>query len=132
MNEKLEKLAEVIKDENLAKELFSLTQPEDAQKWISDHGVEMTVEEVKELGAAIRKLITEKSPEEIEKLANGEDMELTDEQLAEAAGGFLSAAVGIVVGVAKVAAVTAAGAVVCGTISGVASWLFGGEEGVGW
>ena len=28
------------------KELFSLTEPEDAQNWISDHGIDMTVEEV--------------------------------------------------------------------------------------
>lgn len=130
MNEKLNKLAELLRDENNVKELLSLTELEDAQKWISDHGIEMTVEEVRELGNEIRKMIKEKSPEEIERIANGEDMELTDDQLAQVSGGFLATALGIAVGVAKIAGALGASVAVVGTIGGVASWLFG--NGKGW
>lgn len=96
MNEKLEKLAEVIKDENLAKELFSKKDPEDAQKWIKAHGVDMTLDEVKELGGAIKELLSGKSREELEKLAAGE-YELTDDELKEVSGGEVFAIVGLVV-----------------------------------
>lgn len=130
MNEKLNKLAELLRDENNVKELVSLTELEDAQKWISDHGIEMTVEEVRELGNEIRKMIKEKSPEEIERIANGEDVELTDDQLAQVSGGFLATALGIAVGVAKIAGALGASAAIIGTIGGAASWLFG--NGKGW
>lgn len=131
MNEKLNKLAELLRDENNVKELLSLTELEDAQKWISDHGIEMTVEEVRELGNEIRKMIKEKSPEEIERIANGEDMELTDDQLAQVSGGFLATALGIAVGVAKIAGALGASVAVVGTIGGVASWLFA-DDGSWW
>ena len=130
MNEKLKKLEELLRDENNLKELFSLPKLEDAQKWISEHGIDMTVEEVGALGNEIRKLITENSPEELERIANGEDMELIDDQLAQVSGGFLATAFGIAVGVAKLAGVLGASAAVVGTIGGVASWLFG--NGKGW
>lgn len=78
MKEKLEKLTELLKtDESLAKELFSITDAADAQKWISEHGIDMTLDEVKDFGAHMKKLLS----------ARNEEGELSDEQLHQVAGG---------------------------------------------
>ncbi len=88
MKEKLEKLTEVLKDEKLAKELFSKKDPADAQKWIKEHGVDMTLDEVKELGGTIKGLISGRTREDLEKMAVGE-YELTDDELKKVSGGLV-------------------------------------------
>lgn len=96
MKEKLEKLTEVIKDESLAKELLSMKDPEDAQKWIKAHGVDMTLDEVRELGGTLKELLSGKTREELEKMAAGE-YELTNDELKQVSGGEVVAIVGLVV-----------------------------------
>lgn len=122
MNENVAKLTELLKDEKNVKELFALRKPEEAQKWMSDHGVKMSLDEVKELGKAFNVLV-QKTPEEIERLANSDDVELTDNELAEVSGGSILAAIAVVWAVAKTAGVVI-GALSAG-VAGVTGIVYG-------
>ena len=47
MDEKMKKFAGIINDENLSKELLAIKKPEDAQKWLKEHGVDLSIDELK-------------------------------------------------------------------------------------
>lgn len=81
-----ERLNEIFKDEKLVKELLDNRSPEDAQKWLSDHDVELSIEDIRKLGDRIKKIASgEITREQIEKTANGE---LSEAELEEVAGGL--------------------------------------------
>lgn len=75
MKEKLKKLIELLKsDESLARELFTITDPESAQTWMASHGIDMTLDGVKTIEARL-------APK------GEEDKELSDGELKNVAGG---------------------------------------------
>ena len=86
MTDNMKKLEVLFKDENLAKEVLSIEKPEEAQTWLSDHGVDLTMDEVMTLGGILNKFTTgEITPEQLQKAADGE---LSEEELEHVAGGF--------------------------------------------
>ncbi len=72
MDEKMKKFAGIINDENLSKELLAIKKPEDAQKWLKEHGVDLSIDELKAFA---------------EKAKASAEGELTDDELELAAGG---------------------------------------------
>lgn len=89
MNERAEKLKEIFEDKELAKELLSIEEAEDAQKWFSDHGAELTMDEVKSLGNLFAKIADGEITEEQLRAAAGSDGELSEEELENVAGGII-------------------------------------------
>ena len=77
MNERDEKLKEIFSDEKLVKEVFAIEAPEDARDWFEEHGVELSLDEIRAMGEAIKKA------------ANGE--ELGEDDLEDVTGGSLTA-----------------------------------------
>ena len=71
--EKATKLIEVLESEQFQKEVVSVTTPEDMQKLIASHGVELTVDEVMELCGQIVKAMNsdEISEDELDNVAGG-------------------------------------------------------------
>lgn len=69
----MEKLAELLKDEAVAKEFFSQPTAEDAQKFLASKGVEVTLDELNELRQAM--------------VSEVDSDELSDDQLDNVAGG---------------------------------------------
>ena len=65
-------IKEVLANEEVAKEFFSKESPEEAQAFLKEKGVEVSLDEMKELGAALEK---------------AQDGELGDEDLENVAGG---------------------------------------------
>jgi hypothetical protein len=70
-----EKLVELLKNEAIAKELLEKETAEDAQKFLADKGVDISIDEIEN----IRKGIISSAEE---------DEEIDDEQLEKVAGGF--------------------------------------------
>ena len=68
----------LLDDKEFVVKMMSQETPEDVQKVFADHGVEITMEEVKELGKALAHL--EKK---------GVSDELSEDDLMDVAGGFL-------------------------------------------
>ena len=102
MQEKFEKL---MQDEAFAEKLLSLDEDTEIQALLSENGVEFTLEQI----AAIKKGVIAQ--------LNGEDAELSDEDLEDVAGGIaVGAAITIAVGVVK-------GLVILG--NGVHKWTRG-------
>lgn len=127
MKEKLDKLNELLKDEELAKELLSKEKAEDAQKWMSAHGIDMTLDEVRTLGNGLKELLTTKSPEELEKMANEEERELSDDELESAAGGSILGTIAATAwGITKLAGVLGGSVVAVGAVHVAVA------EGLGW
>ena len=93
----MEKLQELFKDEAFVKELFSKEEPEDAQAFLEEKGVSLTLDEVKELAAAIEKAASgELKPEDLEKAANGELSESDLEEVAGGIGAFAAIAITVI------------------------------------
>lgn len=91
MNDIAEKLQELSKDQEKLKELMKIGEPEEAQKWFSDNGVELSLDDIRELGAVLSRLANK----ELERIANsgkaaaGSDDELSEDELEEASGGII-------------------------------------------
>ena len=77
MNE--ERIKEVFADEAFVKEFWSKETPEEAQALLSEKNIEISVEEL----VKIRNIVERK----LQATENGEQTELTEEELADIAGG---------------------------------------------
>ena len=71
-----DKIKEQLKDKAFVEGLLKNKSPEEAKAYLAEHGVEMSLDEVKELGAKLYAL------------AKGE-AELSESELADAAGGIM-------------------------------------------
>ena len=89
MNE--ERIKEVFSDEEFVKELFSKETPEEAQALLAEKEIDMSIDELVKL----KDLVAAK----LQAAENGESTELTEEDLADVAGGtaVLFALMGLVV-----------------------------------
>ena len=79
MAERNEKLKEIFANEELVSEMLSIEKLEDAQKWFSDHGVEISPDELQELGDKLDKFI---------KGEQDKDYELTEKEMESITGGM--------------------------------------------
>ena len=85
MDNRIEKMKELMNDEAFVKEMLAKETPEDAQIFFEEHGVEFTLDEVRSLYALLEKVANgEISEETLKKAADGE---LTEEELEAVAGG---------------------------------------------
>ena len=85
MDNKIEKLKEIFQDEALAKEVLSIDKPEDAQEWFDEHGVQLSLDEIKDMGGLCKKIASGEITEDtLQKASKGE---LTPEELETVAGG---------------------------------------------
>lgn len=85
MNERAKKLQELLSNEELAREVFSIEKPEEAQQWFADHGVDLSMDEIMWIGSIMNKIAKgEISQETLDAAAKGE---VSDELLEMAAGG---------------------------------------------
>ena len=82
----LEKLEELLKNEEFAAKLLALDDDKDVQEMLNDNGIEMTLEEI----AAVKKGVIAE--------LNGEEAELSEDDLECVAGGVSVGAVVKVVG----------------------------------
>ena len=89
MNEK--RIKEVFSDEEFVKELFSKETPEEAQALLAEKEIDMSIDELVKL----KDLVAAK----LQAAENGESTEITEEDLADVAGGVavLFAIMGLVV-----------------------------------
>ena len=89
MNE--ERIKEVFSDEEFVKELFTKETPEEAQALLAEKEIDMSIDELVKL----KDLVAAK----LQAAENGESTELTEEDLADVAGGVavLFAIMGLVV-----------------------------------
>ncbi|MBQ7283389.1 MAG: Nif11-like leader peptide family natural product precursor [Oscillospiraceae bacterium] len=89
MNE--ERIKEVFSDEEFVKELFSKETPEEAQALLAEKEIDMSIDELVKL----KDLVAAK----LQAAENGESTEITEEDLADVAGGVavLFAIMGLVV-----------------------------------
>lgn len=76
--EKGARLSELLYDPKLGYTLLRIEQPEDAQRFLAEHDIEMSMEEVHQLGKALHVLAKNQG-------------ELAEEDLALVAGGFFLA-----------------------------------------
>ena len=82
----VEKMKELFSDEKLVREVLTIEKAEDAQAWFSDHGVELTLDEVNELGVVLNKIASgEVTEEQLKRAADGE---MSEEELTQVAGGL--------------------------------------------
>ena len=104
-----EHIEKVFSDEAFVKSLLALEEPQDVQTALKEKGVEVSLEEVKQMGAQIAKAIEAKQ--------NGEETdELSFEQLDDVAGGSLLA-FAVIVGSGLIAA-AAGGTLAVGFLKG--------------
>ena len=89
MNE--ERIKEVFSDEEFVKELFSKETPQEAQALLAEKEIDMSIDELVKL----KDLVAAK----LQAAENGESTEITEEDLADVAGGVavLFAIMGLVV-----------------------------------
>ncbi len=83
MNEKTKKFEVLMKNEELAKEFFNNDSAEDAQRWLAEHGVDCSIDEVRTIAKIAKKIQSGEITQEM--IENGE---LSDDELAMASGGF--------------------------------------------
>jgi hypothetical protein len=104
-----EKLKEVLSDEAFVKKLLAMEKPEDVQDALEDKGVEMSLDDIKQIGEIIRKVQSgEISQEQLERAADGE---LSEDELEGVSGGLVLTILGIV-GIVFCAGAVATSAVV--------------------
>ena len=91
-----DKLQEVLSDEAFAKELLSMEKPEEVQIALEKKGVEMSLDEIHQIGELMRKVQNgEVTKEQVQSIADGE---LSEDELEEVAGGFgIFAIIGILI-----------------------------------
>lgn len=80
MTERIEKINEIFANEELINAMLSIEQLEEAQKWFSDHGVEISPDELQELGDKLDKFI---------KGEQDKGCELSEEEMESISGGFI-------------------------------------------
>ena len=81
-----EKIQEALSDETFAKELFNMEKPEDVQIALEKKGIELTLDEIRQIGEYMLKVQNgEISQEQVQRMA---DRELSEDELEEVAGGF--------------------------------------------
>ena len=92
-----ERIKEVFANEEFVKELFSKETPEEVQVLLAEKDIDLTVAEIVKLGEIVAK--------KLQQTENGEPAELTEEELADVAGGVLPVlfAVAAVMGAAYMA-----------------------------
>ena len=90
MNE--ERMKEVFADEEFIKELLSKETAEEAQELLAEKDIDVSIEQL----AKIKDIIVVK----LQAAENGESAELTEEELADVAGGYLGIATIIIVSIA--------------------------------
>ena len=123
MDNRIEKLKELMENEDFVREFLSKENPEDVQILLENNGVELTIDEIKQIGAMLDKIVKgEISQEQLEKAANGE---LSEDELEEVAGGsvilsFL--ALGLVTAVIAGGTVVGSYSLVKGIASGFTTW----------
>ncbi|MBE5837541.1 hypothetical protein [Butyrivibrio sp.] len=101
MRDTIEKMKEIFENETLLKEMFSNEKPEDAQNWLSEHGVELSLDQIKALGDILKKVASgEITKEQLESAANGE---LSEDDLEEVSGGYSALEWGVALGFTGVA-----------------------------
>ncbi len=112
MTANVERLNKILNDEKLFNEMISVEKAEDAQKWFSEHDVELTIDEVNALAGFLNKLSSgEISEEQLKKASSGE---LEEDELALIAGGSgTDIAAGIIAGVMGGGTIAGAAWVIC-------------------
>ena len=95
MNE--ERIKEIFSDKEFVKELFSKETPEEAQALLAEKDIDLTVAEIIKFGEVVAKKLQQAEE-------TGENVELTEEELEDVAGGVLPilAAAAIVMGTAYI------------------------------
>ncbi len=87
MDKRTEKMTELMKNKEFVNKLLTIENPVDVQAYFEENGLELSMDEVKQLGTMLSKVASgEISHEQIEKAANGE---LSEEELESAAGGMV-------------------------------------------
>lgn len=81
-----DKIQELFSNSSFVKELFEKNSAEEAQEFLVANGLELSLEEVEELGNMLQKLANGEIAEETLKRAAND--ELTEADLEAAAGGF--------------------------------------------
>lgn len=95
----IDKINELFKDESIVKELLSKKEPEEAQLFLEEHGVMMSLDEIMQVGEGLKKIAKgEVSSETVSKIANGE---LGEDELENVAGGLVPLVIPIIAGVAS-------------------------------
>lgn len=70
IRENIRGLQEIFADAQLVREMAAVERPEDARKWFSDHGVELSMSEIRELGQALTGADVKKVELELDELEN--------------------------------------------------------------
>ena len=87
LQELMDKLQEVLADEAFVQELLAMERPEDVQIALEERDIELSLDEINQVGDAVRKVQSgEISQEQVQRMADGE---LTEEELEEVSGGSL-------------------------------------------
>lgn len=86
MNQYTEELKKVFSDEAFVKKVFSTANDEEAQRLLSEKGIELSVQETEKLLDGIAKVYARNQNRE----------ELSEEELEEVGGGFVGTIVAIV------------------------------------
>jgi lactobin A/cerein 7B family class IIb bacteriocin len=91
-----EKFQEALSDEAFANKLFQMENPEDVQEALEEKGIELTLDEIRQIGELSEKIRNgEVSQEQVQSMADGE---LSEDELEEVAGGFgIFAIIGIII-----------------------------------
>lgn len=71
--DKFEKLAQLMADETIAREVLDIDKPEDVQKYLADKGVELSIEEIQEWAKEINKALAneELDADDLDSVAGG-------------------------------------------------------------
>lgn len=113
-----EKIKNLFNNEDFVKELMNKNSAEEAQEFFEENGVQVALDDVKELGSVLEKIVKgEAAAADLERAANGE---LSEEDLANVAGGELGTLT--VLGIAMLAGAIAGGGGTVGVLSWVNDW----------
>lgn len=71
--DKFEKLAQLMADEAIAREVLYIDSPEDVQKYLADKGVDLSIEEIQEWAGEINKAMAseELDADDLDSVAGG-------------------------------------------------------------
>ena len=91
MDNRIEKIQELMKNASFIKKLLGMENPEDVQDLFEDNGVALTLDEVKQIGLMLDKVFSgEITAEQLEQAASGE---LSEDDLEQVAGGVILAGI---------------------------------------
>lgn len=76
MDERNAKLTELLQDEAFVKEMVSIVEPKDAQKFFADHGLDYSMSEIMAMGKILKRMGQQRQGDE-----------LSEDELAQVAGG---------------------------------------------